>query len=69
MPDHEIPLAISVLNGISCLSTHYNYGLLLCNIERQVIAGLEILAKKIQPVLIVLQLLELYQWLIIHTRP
>jgi hypothetical protein len=55
--DHEIPLAIGVMKGISCLSTHYNYGLLSCNIERQVIAGLEQLAKKIQPVIIVLQLL------------
>jgi hypothetical protein len=27
--DHEIPLAIGVLKGISCVSSHYNTGLLL----------------------------------------
>jgi hypothetical protein len=31
MPDHEIPLAIVLLKGISCVSTHYNTGLLLFN--------------------------------------
>jgi hypothetical protein len=31
MPDHEIPLAIVLLTGISCVSTHYNTGLLLFN--------------------------------------
>jgi hypothetical protein len=30
-PDHEIPLAIVLLKGISCVSTHYNTGLLLFN--------------------------------------
>jgi hypothetical protein len=29
MPDHEISLAIGVLKGISCLSSHDNTGLLL----------------------------------------
>jgi hypothetical protein len=29
MSDHEIPLAIDVLKGISCVSSHYNTGLLL----------------------------------------
>jgi hypothetical protein len=29
--DHEIPLAICLLKGISCVSTHYNTGLLLFN--------------------------------------
>jgi hypothetical protein len=29
--DHEIPLAIVLLKGISCVSTHYNTGLLLFN--------------------------------------
>ena len=29
--DHEIPLAIGLLKGISCVSTHYNTGLLLFN--------------------------------------
>ena len=29
MSDHEIPLAIGVLKGISCVSSHYNTGLLL----------------------------------------
>jgi hypothetical protein len=29
MSDHEIPLAIGVLKGISWVSSHYNSGLLL----------------------------------------
>jgi hypothetical protein len=27
--NHEVPLAICLLKGISCVSTHYNTGLLL----------------------------------------
>jgi hypothetical protein len=30
-PDHEIPLAIGLLKGISCNCAHYNTGLLLFN--------------------------------------
>ncbi len=29
--DHEIPLAIGLLKGISWVSSHYNLGLLLIN--------------------------------------
>ena len=31
MSDHEIPLAICLLKGISCVSTHYNTVSLLCS--------------------------------------
>jgi hypothetical protein len=31
MSDHEIPLAIGLLEGISCVLLHYNTGLLLFN--------------------------------------
>jgi len=49
---HEIPLAICLLKGISCVSTHYNTGLLLfysmLNTYWAVSSG-----EKIQPVLVV----------------
>jgi hypothetical protein len=31
MSDHEIPMAVGVLKGISWVSSHYNSGLLLIN--------------------------------------
>jgi hypothetical protein len=31
MSDHEIPLALGLLKGISCVLLHYNTGLLLFN--------------------------------------
>jgi hypothetical protein len=51
-PDHEIPLTIGLLKGISWVSTHYKSGLLLVNRVssnyKAVITG-----EKIQPVLVV----------------
>jgi len=48
-PDHEIPLAIGLLKGISWVSTHYKSGLLLVNI----LLGCNYWRKNLQPVLVV----------------
>ena len=51
-PDHEIPLAIGLVKGISCVSAHYNTGLLLFNrVSSKYWA--EITGEKIQPVMVV----------------
>jgi len=50
MSDHEIPLAIGLLKGISWVSSYFHSGLLLLT-ECQVITRLQVLAKYIQPAL------------------
>jgi hypothetical protein len=49
-PDHEIPLAIGLLKGISWVSTHYkSYLLLYINMTCIQITGVILVAKKLLP--------------------
>jgi hypothetical protein len=50
--DHEIPLAIGVLKGISWVSSYYNSGLLLfINMTHIQISGVRFVARKLMPMI------------------